>query len=117
MDLFTTNAKRQKLKDSVRKIVEKYPDRVPVFVTKSKDDKNLNDISTNKFIVPEDITVGQFISIIRKKIDLTPEMALFIFVKNQILPNQSSTMGQLYHQYKNDDGLLEIQYCGENTFG
>jgi len=117
MNLFTNDDKKEKLKESVKKIIDKYPDRVPVFVTKSKSDKSLNNISSNKFIVPESITVGQFMFIIRKKIDLTPELALFIFINKDILPTQSSTMGSLYNQYKNEEGLLEIQYCGENVFG
>ena len=116
MDLFNSK-KKDKVKESVKRIIDKYPDRVPVFVTRGTNDKHLNLIKNNKFIVPEGITVSQFMTIIRKKIDLTPEMALFIFVNNNILPVQSSTMGTLYHQHKNDDGLLEIQYCGENTFG
>ena len=44
-------------------------------------------------------------------------MALFLFVNKGVLPAQSVTMSSLYNQYKNDDGLLEIEYCGENTFG
>ena len=116
MDLFN-KSKKEKLKESVKRIIDKYPDRVPVFVTKSRSDKNLNDISQNKFIVPDSITAGQFLSIIRKKIEITPEQALFIFINKDILPAHSTTMGTLYHQYKNEDGLLEIQYCGENTFG
>jgi GABA(A) receptor-associated protein len=116
MDLLNKN-KKNKVKESVRRIIDKYPDRVPVFVTRGIHDRNLKDISNNKFIVPDGITVSQFMAIIRKKIELTPEMALFIFVNKDILPLQSSTMGQLYHKYKNDDGLLEIKYCGENTFG
>ncbi len=116
MELFNNN-KKDKVRESVKRIIEKYPDRVPVFVTRGSNDRQLNLITNNKFIVPDGITVGQFMTIIRKKIDLTPEMALFIFVKSNILPVQSSTMGTLYNQYKNDDGLLEIQYCGENTFG
>ena len=107
---------KEKLKESVANIRNKYPDRIPVFVTRSKQDKNLKEINQNKFIVPEDITIGQFMSILRKRIELTPEMAMFVFI-NGILPAQSSTMATLYEAHKNQDGLLEIEYCGENSFG
>lgn len=117
MDLLSSITQKNKLKESVKKIIEKYPDRVPVYVTRGKGDKHLKNIDQNKFIVPEDITVAQFMTIIRKKIDLSPEMALFLFVNKGTLPAQSATMANLYHTYKNDDGLLEIDYCGENTFG
>ena len=117
MDLISSISKKNKLKESVKKIIEKYPDRVPVFVTRGKGDKNLKDIEQNKFIVPEDITIAQFMTIIRNKIELGPEMALFLFVNKGTLPAQSATMANLYNSYKNDDGLLEVEYCGENTFG
>ena len=117
MDLLSSISKKNKLKESVKKIIEKYPDRVPVFVTRGKGDRNLKNIDQNKFIVPEDITLGQFMAIIRKKIELGPELALFLFVNKGVLPAQSVSMASLYNQYKNDDGLLEIEYCGENTFG
>lgn len=117
MDLMSSISKKNKLKESVKKIIDKYPDRVPVYVTRGKGDRNLKNIDQNKFIVPEDITLGQFMAIIRKKIELGPELALFLFVNKGVLPPQSVTMASLYNQYKNDDGLLEIEYCGENTFG
>ena len=113
IDLFNT---KKNLKNSVNKILVKYPGKVPLYVTKSPNDKILNEISNNKFIVPESITVSQFLTIIRKRIDLSPEMSLFVFINNT-LPLQSSTIGKLYYEYKNKDGLLELQYCGENTFG
>ena len=107
---------QEKLKASVDKIREKYPDRVPVFVKRGVSDKNLKDIDQKKFIVPEDITIGQFMGILRGRIDLSPEMAMHLFVGGA-LPAQSSTMASLYHAHKNEDGLLVVEYCGENTFG
>ena len=90
MDLLSSITQKNKLKESVKKIIEKYPDRVPVYVTRGKGDKHLKNIDQNKFIVPEDITVAQFMTIIRKKIDLSPEMALFLFCKQR---NSSCTIG------------------------
>tara|TARA_B100000768_G_scaffold181385_1_gene204167 strand:- start:2166 stop:2531 length:366 start_codon:yes stop_codon:yes gene_type:complete len=112
-DLFN----KDNLKNSVDKILIRYPNKVPVYVKKSKNDKNLKDIEKNKFIVPNDITIGQFLTIIRKRIDLNHEMALFIFINDSILPLQSETMKNLYYEHRNSEGLLELQYCGENTFG
>jgi len=48
-----------------------------------------------KFLVPKNLSVGQFYFIVRKGIQLSPEMALFFFVENTI-PAASLTMGQLY---------------------
>jgi len=39
-----------------------------------------------RFLVPADLTVGQFVYVIRKRIKLSPEKAIFIFVKNVLPP-------------------------------
>ncbi len=36
--------------------------------------------------MPADLTVGQFVYVIRKRIKLSPEKAIFIFVKNVLPP-------------------------------
>ena len=40
---------------------------------------------TCRYLVPADLTVGQFVYVVRKRIKLSAEKAIFIFVKN-ILP-------------------------------
>jgi len=41
--------------------------------------------NTCRYLVPADLTVGQFVYVVRKSIKLSAEKAIFIFVKN-ILP-------------------------------
>ncbi|KAI7985216.1 Autophagy-related protein 8e [Camellia lanceoleosa] len=40
----------------------------------------------NKYLVPADLTVGQFVYVIRKRIKLSAEKAIFIFVDNVLPP-------------------------------
>ncbi|OBS81373.1 hypothetical protein A6R68_20401 [Neotoma lepida] len=87
------------------KIRAKYPDRVPIV-----------DIDKRKYLVPSDITVAQFMWIIRKRIQLPSEKAIFLFV-DKTVPQSSLTMGQLYEKEKDEDGFLYVAYSGENTFG
>jgi GABA(A) receptor-associated protein len=47
--------------------------------------------------VPSDLTVGQFVYVIRKRIKLSPEKAIFIFVKN-VLPPTGKTMACLLYE-------------------
>ncbi len=42
------------------------------------------DIDKRKFLVPNDITIAQFMWIIRKRIQLAPEKAIFLFVNKTI---------------------------------
>lgn len=97
------------------KIRSKYPDRIPVVVEKAPRSA-IQDIDKRKFLVPSDLTVAQFMYIIRKRIQLPPEKAMFLFV-NKVLPATSATMGAIYEEHKDEDGFLYIAYSGENTFG
>lgn len=98
-----------------QKIRTRYPDRIPVIVERA-DNSEIEMIDKRKYLVPNDITVAQFMWIIRKRIDLAPEKAIFLFV-DKIVPQSSWTMGELYNQYRNKDGFLYIAYSGESTFG
>ena len=39
-----------------------------------------------RYLVPADLTVGQFVYVIRKRIKLSAEKAIFIFVDNVLPP-------------------------------
>uniref|UniRef100_A0A8I3WDN8 GABA type A receptor associated protein like 1 n=1 Tax=Callithrix jacchus TaxID=9483 RepID=A0A8I3WDN8_CALJA len=87
------------------KIRKKYPDRVPVIVEKAPKAR-VPDLDKRKYLVPSDLTVGQFYFLIRKRIHLRPEDALFFFVNNTIPPT-SATMGQLYEDNHEEDSAQE----------
>lgn len=97
------------------KIRAKYPDRIPVVVEKAPNSQ-IQDIDKRKFLVPNDISVAQFMWIIRRRIQLPAEKAIFLFV-GKVLPQSSASMGQIYQEHRDDDGFLYIAYSGENTFG
>jgi GABA(A) receptor-associated protein len=104
-----------KRKLEAKRIREKYPDRVPVIV--EKDPKaSIADIDKKKFLVPQDLTYGQMLYVIRKRINLKPSEAIFVFI-NKALPPTGQLMSQLYKEYKDEYGFLYCTYTGENTFG
>ena len=41
---------------------------------------------TRRYLVPADLTVGQFVYVIRKRIRVSPEQAIFMFVRNVLPP-------------------------------
>jgi GABA(A) receptor-associated protein len=73
-------------------------------------------LDKKKYLVPSDLTVGQFVYVIRKRIKLSPEKAIFIFIDNR-LPASASLMSTIYEELRDQDGFLYIKYSGENTFG
>ncbi|XP_042412247.1 autophagy-related protein 8C-like [Zingiber officinale] len=97
------------------RIREKYPDRIPVIVEKAER-SDIPDIDKKKYLVPADLTVGQFVYVVRKRIKLSAEKAIFIFVKNS-LPPTAAIMSAIYEENKDEDGFLYMTYSGENTFG
>lgn len=99
-----------------RRILEKYPERIPIIVERNANSINVPQIDKQKYLVPNDLTVGQFLYIIRKRLQLKPEQAIFAFVNNS-LPSTSSLVSEIYEQHKDEDGFLYFIYSGENTFG
>uniref|UniRef100_A0A0E0HWP8 Autophagy-related protein n=1 Tax=Oryza nivara TaxID=4536 RepID=A0A0E0HWP8_ORYNI len=84
-------------------MIASYPARIPVIV--------------ERYLVPCDMPVGQFIFILRSRLHLSPGIALFVFVNNT-LPQTAQLMGSVYESYKDeDDGFLYMCYSSEKTFG
>jgi GABA(A) receptor-associated protein len=100
----------------VEKLRAKYPDKIPIFVTKSLSACDIPDLPKHKFLAPAQLSVGQFIYVIRRQMTLPPERALFVFV-NDILPTSTTLLSELYSNYKSHDGALRMTYTSENTFG
>ncbi|KAL3517350.1 hypothetical protein ACH5RR_019939 [Cinchona calisaya] len=96
-------------------IIAKYPDRLPVVVERYLK-TDLPDVEKKKFLVPRDMSVGQFIHILSGRLHLAPGKALFVFVKNT-LPQTSSLMQFVYESYKDEDGFVYMCYSSEKTFG
>lgn len=97
-----------------KKIIKKYRSSAPVIV-EPKDDKTLK-IDKSKFLVPWDLTYGQFMYIVRKRLGISPQEAIFMFC-NGTLPNSQETIHNIYQKYGSSDGFLYFVYAFENTFG
>ena len=116
--MFTSNKHTDKptKQQDVSNLVEKYPDRAPVYLDRDQYSTNTPDIPKKKYLVPRTLTVGQFLYFVRKCCKLQPEQSLYLFV-NGVIPMCSLSISELYESYKSDDGLLRITYSCENTFG
>lgn len=99
----------------VASLTKRYPERIPV-VIESIDEKQ-PPISKNKYLVPIDLSVSQFIYVIKKYITIDKQDAIFVFTKVGSIPPSSWSMSQLYDSYKSNDNFLYLYYSIENTFG
>ena len=114
-DFKKNNSFEKRIAESDR-IKNRYPNRIPIIVSKDNRCKTIDDIDKHKYLVPNDLTIGQFMYVIRKRIKLDSSQALFFFINN-ILCNNTQTLSEIYNIYKDNDGFLYITYTSENTFG
>lgn len=106
----------ERRKKEAERIRKKYPERVPAIVQNTKG-SSLPDLKEKKYLIPSDLTVGQFIYVIRKRICLTQEKALFLFINHVNIPSNAKLMSEMYKEYKDEDGFLYCFISGESTFG
>ena len=97
------------------KIMNKYPCRIPIIVEKSNT-CNLQAIVKKKYLVPKDLTMNQFIYVIRKRIKLNSSESIFLMIDNRLCASNTS-LDTIYEEYADEDGFLYIIYTSENTFG
>lgn len=96
---------------------EKYPTRIPVIVLYDKKNDIFKDLKKNRFIVPNDLTIGQFMMVIRKQLKVNSATGLYLFF-NDTLANSSSLMCTVDDKYKDKEtNYLFAILCSENTFG
>jgi hypothetical protein len=104
--------------EKINFLLKKYPDRIPVIIEKC----NFLNLTNNKYLLPKQMYVSYFLSIIRTKMNKTfdSKKAIFTFVKSgnsYFLINLNENIENIYNQYKEPDGFLYIKFGIENTFG
>lgn len=98
-----------------KRIREKYPDKIPCIIEPHKYD--IYHLIKSKMLVPKECTIGQLIYIIRKKVKISQEQSLYVFVNNNILPPSSMLLKEIDSMYRDSDGFLYMMFTKENTFG
>lgn len=110
--------KDKPLKDRIiefNRIQKTYPTRLPVIVEKHKN-SHIQNIDKNKYLVERDMIYCQFIGIIRKRLKIKPEEALFLTTNGELV-SSNSMFGNIYETHKSEDGFMYLEYSLENTFG
>lgn len=99
-------------------VINRYPDRLPIVMQRSVNDKILGDMDKIKYLVPNGITITEFMVILRKRLNVTSGTAIYLYnPDNKVILSGTNSIEYLYYKYKNEDGFLYIDYCGENVFG
>ncbi len=96
----------------------KYPDRIPIVMQRSVNDRILGDMDKIKYLVPGDITITEFMAILRRRLNVNSTVAIYLYnPDNKVILSGTNSINELYTKYGNEDGFLYIEYCGEATFG
>jgi len=114
---FKTKHPFEKRKEEAERILAKYPQRIPVICEKDPRSRDIPNIDRQKYLVPDDLSVANFMYVIRKRIKIEAEKSIYLFVNNKVMPATAQFISTLYEKYKDEDGFLYITYAGESTFG
>ena len=117
-DLLNKPVTEEAVDREARNIYIKYPDKIPIIVLASESHAaDLPTLDKNKFLVSKDLTTGQFLYIIRKRMKLESHRALFLFTEGRTLPVTHMPLVSVFDEHKNKDGFLYFKYSSENAFG
>jgi GABA(A) receptor-associated protein len=105
-------------RDEFERINRNYPDKIPIICETKQDDYHLGKLNKIKYLVMRDLTVGQFMYVIRKRLKIPPEKAIFLLVNNNVIPPTAHTIGSIYDKYKDPgDSMLYFSISSESFFG
>ncbi|XP_023117767.1 microtubule-associated proteins 1A/1B light chain 3C isoform X2 [Amphiprion ocellaris] len=104
-------------RQEVAGIRSKFPNKVPVIIERYEREKFLPPLDKTKFLVPHELTMTQFVTVIRKRMALLPSQAFYLLINNSGLPSMSLTMAQVYKDHQDEDGFLYMTYASQEMFG
>ena len=82
-----------KRQEEAQRIRNKYPHRIPVICECIGGE--VPNIDRKKYLVPADLSMAQFLYVIRKRIKISPEKSIFLFVNDNIMAG-AQLMGMQY---------------------
>lgn len=90
---------------------------IQIIVERYYKEVELPHLNKRKFLVPQELTMSQFVCIIRNRMKIGQSKALFLLVNNRSMISLSRTIAEIYSEYLHDDGFLYITYTSQEVFG
>jgi len=96
----------------VRRILAKYPDRIPVMCERAEH-SNLPAIDKTKFLIPNHLTVRELVDVLFHKVEEVGcdiKADDLVLLLNGVEPSRNELVKQLYDQHQSSDGYLRLFY-------
>ncbi|XP_025837506.1 microtubule-associated proteins 1A/1B light chain 3C-like [Agrilus planipennis] len=104
-------------KEEVMAIRNRFPTKIPVIVQRFSKETNLPQLDKSKFLVPQEITMSQFLTIIRNRMHISSSQALYLLINNRSMVSLSLTLAEVYTEHSGPDGFLYVTYASQEMFG
>ncbi|KAI1287671.1 Microtubule-associated proteins 1A/1B light chain 3C [Halotydeus destructor] len=104
-------------REEVAGIRAKFPTKIPVIVERYHKETSLSVLDKTKFLVPQELTMSQFVTIIRNRMQISSTQAFYLIVNNKSMASMSKTLAEVYRENRDEDGFLYITYASQEMFG
>ncbi|CAD5217415.1 unnamed protein product [Bursaphelenchus okinawaensis] len=101
----------------VKLLFRRQPGKVPVVFIPYFAEKTLNHMKINKFLIDDTQAVSYLYALVRSRLKIKKNEAIFLMVGGTNLVLQSVPIGALYQTMQADNGILYVTYCSQPTFG
>ena len=103
-------------KEEYQKVMQTNPGKIAIICEKDPRSR-IADIEKSKYLVKNDISLNQFTLMIRNRLKIEKEAALFLLVNGKKSLTGDDSMQDVYNKFKSEDGFLYIAYASEVVWG